>query len=406
MKLAFFSPVSPQRSGISDYSEDLLPLLARNADIDIFTEENCPPTNPKISQHFEVLPYTRFQQAHQTKPYDLCVYQMGNNPKFHNYMDALIQEFPGLVTLHDFSLQHFYVERLLKENTIDDYTRHMERFYGKVGRKVADNFRWGFFHDYIFYQLPLWQRVVDPSLGTIVHSNYVKTKIQQYDPSYQVEMIPMGIDPPCLVDYPKESLREKYQIPQDRFVVGAFGYISPGKRIPELLEAFAGLAKDVPQALCVLVGHLVEPEELPGFDMRALIKELGIEEQVLITGFIPYDAFFDYIALSDICVNLRHPTVRATSANILKIMAFGKPTLVSDLCENLDLPTSACMKIPLNDSECEQLFQSFQRLYQDTDYREQMGIQARKYVEDVHSVEQAAEKYLTFCTNILDTKKR
>jgi len=33
MKLAYFSPLRPQRSGISDYSEELLPYLARAADI-------------------------------------------------------------------------------------------------------------------------------------------------------------------------------------------------------------------------------------------------------------------------------------------------------------------------------------------------------------------------------------
>lgn len=405
MRLAFFSPLSPQRSGISDYSEDLLPFLAKGADIDLFTEENCPATNPVICDNFTVLPYTKFELAHQTDAYDLCIYQMGNNPKYHKYMDEFIQKHPGIVTVHDYALQHFYVELLQKKNRANDYTQWMERFYGEVGRKIADNFQCGTFHDYVFYQFPLWQRVVEPSLGTVVHSSYVKTKMLHYNPSYQVEMIPMGIVPPCLENYPKEGLREKYQIPQDRFVVGAFGYISPGKRIPELLEAFAEFAKNVPEALCLLVGHLVDPEELPGFDMRKLIKELSIEEQVIITGFIPYDAFFDYIALSDICVNLRHPTVRATSANILKIMGFAKPTLVSDLCENLDLPSTCCIKIPLDESECEQLFQSFQRLYNDTEYRKQMGTQARQYVEASHSVEKAAEHYLAFCSKILDTRR-
>ena len=406
MRLAFFSPLSPQRSGISDYSEDLLPFLAKEQQLDIFTEQNCPPTNPKIRDNFTVLPYTEFKRVNHEKAYDVCLYQMGNNPKYHSYMDHFIQEFPGVVILHDFSLQHFYVERLLKEKNFDDYTYWMERFYGQVGRKIADNFRCGIFHDYVFYQLPLWQRVVEPSLGTIVHSSYVKTKMLQYNPSYQVEMIPMGIVPPKIKDYPQKKLREKYNIPQERFVIGAFGYISPGKRIPELLEAFAQFAKDVPEALCLLVGHLVDPEELPGFDMRKLIKELGLEKQVLITGFIPYEDFFDYIALSDICVNLRHPTVRATSANILKIMAFGKPILISDLCENIDLPNTCCIKIPLDESEQEHLIRSFQRLYQDLEYRKQMGTMARQYIQDVHTLDQAAERYLSFCSKILDAKTR
>ncbi len=205
-------------------------------------------------------------------------------------------------------------------------------------------------------------------------------------------MIPMGIIPPDLEKYSLYVLREKYQIPQDRFVIGAYGYVSPGKRIPELLRAFAAFAQHVPEALCVLVGHLVDPEELPGFDMRRLIRESGIEDKVMITGFTPYHQFLDYIALADVCVNLRHPTVRATSANILKIMAFAKPILISDLCESLDLPPSCCMKIPPNEIEEEALFQAFQKLYQDTEYRKTLGANARKYIEEHHTVAQAAEK--------------
>ncbi len=404
MKLAFFSPLSPQRSGISNYSEDLLPFLAKGADIDLFTDKDIRPTHPAISDHFSVFPYTQFVERHQAASYDLCLYQMGNNPKYHHYMDNLIQMYPGIVTLHDYALQHFYVELFRKAGRFDEYQEVMETYYGPQGRIVASYFRAGAFQDYVFYQFPLFQRVVTPSLGTIVHNSYVKQKILRYDESFMVEMIPMGVVPPVLSDYDMRALRERYHIPQDRFVVGAYGYISPGKRIPELLRSFAEFAKHAPEALCLLVGHLITPEELPSFDMRKLIRALGIEDNVVITGFTPYDQFLDYIALSDVCVNLRHPTVRATSANILKIMAFAKPVLISHLGENLDFPETSCIKIPLDDPEEERLAQAFQTLYQDTAYRKTLGENARAYIEDHHTVEQAAERYLAFCSKVLETK--
>lgn len=407
MRLAFFSPLSPQRSGISDYSEELLPALAKGAEIDLFTEQDIPPTNQQVRDLFPVYPYPEFAQRHQQSPYDLCLYQMGNNPKFHGYMDELIQTYPGVVTLHDYALQHYYFTTLIqKQKRYEEYVASMRRYYGELGERIGSQFSCGTLHEYPFYCFPLFQRVVEPSLGTIVHNSYVKTKLLQYDPSYQVAMIPMGIIPPDLEKYSLYALREKYKIPQDRFVVGAYGYISPGKRIPELLRAFAAFAQHVPEALCVLVGHLVDPEELPGFDMRRLIRALGIEDKVMITGFTPYHQFLDYIALADVCVNLRHPTVRATSANILKIMAFAKPILISDLCESLDLPPSCCIKIPLNETEEDALFQAFQRLYHDAEYRKTLGANARKYIEEHHTVAQAAEKYLAFCSKILSASKK
>jgi hypothetical protein len=38
MRIAFFTPLNPVRSGISDYSEELLPFLGDLADIDIIAD--------------------------------------------------------------------------------------------------------------------------------------------------------------------------------------------------------------------------------------------------------------------------------------------------------------------------------------------------------------------------------
>ena len=142
-------------------------------------------------------------------------------------------------------------------------------------------------------------------------------------------------------------------------------------------------------------------KESTAFDVRALIKELALTDNVRITGYLPYQEYFEYIALSDACVSLRYPTVRATSANILKIMAQGKPVLVSDLGELFDLPASVCLKIPLDDSEVSSLLNNFQRLYRDTEYRQTLGREARVYVEINHSITKAAEHYSTFCHTMI-----
>jgi glycosyltransferase involved in cell wall biosynthesis len=164
-----------------------------------------------------------------------------------------------------------------------------------------------------------------------------------------------------------------------------------------LLRAFAGFVKDVPDALLLLVG-----KESPTFKIRKLLNQLELTKHVRITGYVPYEEYFDYIALSDVCVNLRYPTVRATSANILKIMAFAKPVLVSDLCELLDIPNTACLKIPLDDTEEAQLLNALHTLHADREYRETLGQQARAFVEQHHSMHQAAESYLTFCREIVN----
>ena len=53
MKLAYFSPLGPQRSGISDYSEELLPHLAAGAEITLFVD-GFHPLNRELTARFAV----------------------------------------------------------------------------------------------------------------------------------------------------------------------------------------------------------------------------------------------------------------------------------------------------------------------------------------------------------------
>lgn len=401
MKLAFFTPLNPQKSGIADYSEELLPYLAKDAEIDLYVEQDVTPTNPTITENFAWYPFTQFECNQQQHPYDLCLYQMGNNMDCHRYMDAFIQKYPGVVTLHDYVLHHFYAAMFAEENRYDEYAAAMQKYYGDLGGRIAAKFKQEIRSDYVYYQLPFYQCVVNPSLGTIVHSAYVKNKLLQYDPSYQVELIPMGIIPPELEHFNRTVLREKFQLPQDRFIVSSLGFIIAGKRLRELLQAFAAFVRDVPDALCLLVG-----QESPDFPIRELVQKLNLKNNVIITGYVPYQSYLEYIALSDVCVNLRYPTVRASSANILKIMAFAKPVLVSDVCELLDIPDNCCMKIPLNEAEEEKILKALHTLYQEPEQRNILGTQARNFVVEQHSMQQAADKYLTFCEKILEQQSK
>ena len=62
MKLAYFSPLSPQRSGIADYSAELLPYLAMGAEITLFVD-GFQPANRELTSRFEVLDYRRQRSA-------------------------------------------------------------------------------------------------------------------------------------------------------------------------------------------------------------------------------------------------------------------------------------------------------------------------------------------------------
>jgi len=55
-RIAYFSPLNPQKSGISDYSEELLPHLARYFDIDLFVD-GYQPSSDRIINDFRAYDY-------------------------------------------------------------------------------------------------------------------------------------------------------------------------------------------------------------------------------------------------------------------------------------------------------------------------------------------------------------
>src|SRR5690242_14349971 len=109
MKLAFFSPLNPIQSGISDYSEELLLTMhgattgGRPAQIDLFIDRGYSPSNPEITRRFRVRQGRGFGRV--ANEYDSVIYQLGNSPA-HAYIYEQSLRHPGVVVMHEFVLHH------------------------------------------------------------------------------------------------------------------------------------------------------------------------------------------------------------------------------------------------------------------------------------------------------------
>ena len=117
-RLAWFTPLPPIRSGISQYSIELIPTLSQNYEIDIFV--NSQEDLRFIKSALNILDAHDFIHKHTQDPYELIVYQMGNAP-CHAYMWPYLVQYPGLVVLHDANLHHSRARTLLQEGRPDDY---------------------------------------------------------------------------------------------------------------------------------------------------------------------------------------------------------------------------------------------------------------------------------------------
>jgi len=381
MRLAYFSPLNPIQSGISDYSEELLPWLAAWMDIDVFVN-GYRPTSPVMSR-FVVHDARRFPSL--ASRYDAIIYQMGNSPA-HAYIYRTLLRYPGIVVLHEHVLHHLISWMSWDRGDARIYLNEFRYCYGSEGEALARRLIHGQAH-VNFFDYPLSNRVISAARGIIVHSQYVRQAVLRLRPDAPVQLTPMGIALPVAQD--RQLARARLGLAPDTLLVGSFGHINPFKRIEVALRAFRQLRPEYPTARYVLVGSVA-----PDYDVANLVHGLGLENCVHLAGYVDAQTFQDYVAATDICVNLRHPTAGETSASVLRLMAAGLPVLVSRTGAFDELPDGTCVKVDVDDDEADLVLEYLRLLAGDAALRRRIGGNARRYVAEHHTLTQAAQGYL------------
>lgn len=390
MRLAYFSPLNPVPSGISDYSEDLLPYLAAYGEVDLFIDEGYRPANADITSHFAVYPYRRYPRMLRRPGYDFTLYHVGNSPA-HDYILSTLQRHPGVVVLHDFVLHHLVLWRAFRHGDGTAYHDAMVR-YGEAAWKLALRMMRGQLSTEAF-EYPLCEDVIARATGLIAHSEHVAAQVRALRPELPVAVVPMGVPLPAVPD--RTEARRRLGLPPEALVLASFGHINPYKRLEWALRAYRRLRESHPEALFVLVGSVS-----PNFDLAGLIRRLGLQEAVRVTGYVDTGTFAGYLAASDICINLRHPTAGETSASLLRILGAGLPTLVSRTGAFTELPPDVAIQVGVDEVEEDELCAFLSYLADHPAIRRAFGENARRYVLTRHTMTAAAEGYVRFLAQL------
>jgi glycosyltransferase involved in cell wall biosynthesis len=390
MYIAYFSPLSPQPTGVADYSEELLPYLARRAKLDLFVGD-YQPSNTDVVGRFEVFNFRDFPSLQRQRRYNVNLYHMGNS-LFHEYIYQTLLLYPGVVVLHDYVLYHFLRAITLERGRSAAYAREMGYCYGQQGLDVARQvIRYGQY--FPSYDYPLVDRVIDASLGIIVHSEYTRRRVTQSHPATPVAKVNHHLSLKALENNPPDpgQLRASLGLRDDQFVVASFGRVEPHKRIDVALRAFARFRQEFPQAAYLLVG-----ETFPFYDVESPARELGLEGAVAFAGRASLDDFQRYLTIADVCISLRYPTAGETSGSLIRMLGAGRPVLVSNVGAFAELPDDCCVKIDVGPREEELLATHLLALARDPALRQEMGGRAQRYVQTHHRIEDSAREYVAF----------
>lgn len=380
-RVAYFTPLQPVESGISQYSEDLIPWLATALDLDIVVDNYMPMLASALAPA-RIVPARRFDR----RAYDAVVVQMGNSPA-HNYMVPLALDRPDVLVLHDIVLHHLMVWRAVQgRGGRDAYRREMRARYGERGEAVAAQVLRGQ-NPAAMFAFPLNEAFIRSARCVVTHSPSSSAWVQRLVPGARTHVIPMGV--PLLGPADRESARARLNISPNTFVILSLGRVNPFKRMPAVFRAVRVLADAMPDVTLLVVGG-----DSPHYDLTRLARFAGIERAVRRLGHVPDDQLPDLFAAADVCINLRYPTAGETSAAVLRLMSAGLPTIVTDTGAFADLPDDSVLKVSPDAFEGETLIAFLRALATDQAFRHAVGANARAYVEREHTMRRAAEGYL------------
>lgn len=387
LRLAFCSPLPPERSGISEYSAQLLATLEPHfGEVRLFSSR--PEAVSAEIRHGHVV--ASLEALPRWADRDATLYHIGNEPGFHGAIYEMALREPGIVVLHEYMLQHLVRGLTVDRRRSRDYIATMGNTYGEQGDVAARRFlRTGAARDLWAY--PLFEPIVDASRGVIVHNETTRERILRSRPYASV----IVVAPPLYEDSTfrqrsaeeRSQLRRELGVPLDAFIVGSFGLMSEAKRLEVAATAFQRFRQVHPEALYYLVG-----DASPFLGLESLLRgPLG--EGVVATGRQELTAFLNYMQITDVALNLRYPSGGETSATALRLLGMGKPVVVSDAGWLGELPEDVAVRVAIDDHEEAGLTAALWTLAEEPGLRDRLGASARQWVAAEHAPQRSAAAY-------------
>jgi glycosyltransferase involved in cell wall biosynthesis len=383
-RVAYVSPLPPDESGIADYSAELLVGLGKRFTVDLFTSEDGRQATAEAGLGVDA--YAELRGKHLRWPYDAIVYQVGNNATYHGELYGLLQEIPGIAVLHEFMLHNL----VRSGGSVDEFIDAMSYSYGDVGVLAAGRML-GLDPTVDLWSYPLFERVVDASCELIVHSATVRHRVLESRPGARVTVVPHYLSLnglPKMNDVSRRALRRDLGVPDRALVLASFGNINRAKRIDVILRAFAQFRRKHPESVYLLAGTM-SPDAVAIQQM--LTGELG--EGVIVTGHQSLPKLLALMDLTDIAINLRHPTGGETSGVCIRLLGLGKPVVVSADGWFLEIPDGCCAPIAPGVLEDEELLAVLDALTESEGLRLGMGAAAARWARAACSLEHAIDGY-------------
>jgi glycosyltransferase involved in cell wall biosynthesis len=354
LKVGFFSPLPPARTGVADYSASLFGALRSSGAVELGEG-------------------------------DINLYHLGNN-QLHREIYQRALEKPGVAVLHDAVLQHFFLGSFSEQQYVAEFVYN----YGAWNENQAHELWRGRARsasDPQYFRYPMLKRVAERSLALIVHNPAAAEIVKAHVPGAVIHEIPHLLELPEVPGRRAiEDLRRKIGIRERAFLFGVFGHLRESKRLAAVLRAFHRARAEADIALLV-AGDFVS------LDLERALEPLLGGEGIFRIGYTPERDFWLHSAAVDACINLRYPTAGETSGISIRLMGIGKPVLMSASAETSGFPDATCLRVDTGPSEEDLLVEFMVWLARFPQDARAIGERAGAYIREFHNPERVADMY-------------
>lgn len=384
-KLAFVTPLPPARTGIADYSTELLPALAEYYDVTVVVAQDQV-ADTWADRHLQIRDVA-WLETHLNEV-DRVLYQIGNSP-FHRYMLSLQEKIPGTLVLHDFFLSSLMAWLECHAGVPHAWTRALYASHGYPA--VQERCRNA---ETVKHTYPVNFEVLKHARGVIVHSEYSRQLAQKWygkEIGQDWQVIP-------LVRTKVEALggtdiRERLGLAKNDFLICSFGFLDSTKLNHRLLDCWlnSALAKD---EKCHLVFVGENHGDSYGTQLLQTIRSSGLGRRIRITGFASPELFRHYLMAADVAVQLRTMSRGETSAAVLDCMNHAVPVIVNANGSMAELDSEAVCLLPDEFSDA-MLIEAMETLWRQPDTRKTLGERAGAIIRHRHAPAECAHRYVT-----------
>jgi glycosyltransferase involved in cell wall biosynthesis len=388
-RLAYVSPLPPAKSGIADYSAEVLTELTRHYEVDAVIPQGPEfqsEMDPALLENIRIIsPADLLANAGD---YQRVMYHFGNSDH-HGHMAELIRSVPGVVVLHDFYLSGLFAVMQHVHgvpHTLDEaiYASHgYQALADANGRKSLQDAMWMY---------PCNRTVLERALGVIVHSTHaVDLARKWYGSDYAADwkVVPLMRAPVSNAD--RSRARATLGLDDRDFVICSFGGIGETKLTDLLVDAFAkAKLGSNGKVRLVLVGAYPQTEF--GAKLRKTIEAHPYRDRIEVIGWVERDTYRTHLAAADMAVQLRTLSRGETSAAVLDCLNWELPTIVNSNGSMVDIPDECALKLP-DQVKAKELAAALDRLYSDDALRTKIAGNGARLVRTEYSPRKCAEAY-------------